>query len=81
MDDKIDLGEIRQVENTQAPSRRGSIDVPTHSSRPVWEQRETYGPAGIRGIFKSRYVFAAAAFATLGGTLFGSEHVSTCISH
>jgi hypothetical protein len=29
--------------------------------------------AGIRGIFTSRYVFAAAAFATLGGTLFGYE--------
>jgi hypothetical protein len=28
---------------------------------------------GIRGIFTSRYVFAAAAFATLGGTLFGYE--------
>lgn len=28
---------------------------------------------GIRGIFTSRYVFVAAAFATLGGTLFGYE--------
>lgn len=74
MDSKLDHEEIRQVEAVQQPtSRRGSIDVPTHSSRPVWEQRETYGPAGIRGIFKSRYVFAAAAFATLGGTLFGYE--------
>lgn len=30
---------------------------------------------GIRGIFSSRFVFAAAAFATLGGTLFGYESV------
>lgn len=73
MDFKAENDEVCQVEDTQTLSRRGSIDVPTHSSKPVWEQRETYGPAGIRGIFHSRYVFAAAAFATLGGTLFGYE--------
>lgn len=75
MDSKMNGNEINQVEDTHTASRRGSIDVPTHSSKPVWEQRETYGPAGIRGIFQSRYVFAAAAFATLGGTLFGYEYV------
>ena len=56
-------------------ARRGSVDVPIHTGKPVWEQRETYGPSGLRGIFQSKYVFAAAAFATLGGTLFGYEYV------
>jgi hypothetical protein len=38
----------------------------------------THTGEGIRGIFTSRYVFAAAAFATLGGTLFGYEYVGLC---
>lgn len=74
MGEKIGADAVDHVEQLHdTPSRRGSIDAPTHSQKPVWEQRETYGPPGIRGIFKSRYVFAAAAFATLGGTLFGYE--------
>lgn len=57
-----------------ADGRRGStVATPQHNDKAVWEQRETYGPAGFKGIFTSRYVFAAAAFATLGGTLFGYE--------
>lgn len=39
----------------------------------VWETRDTYGPAGLRGIFSSPYVAACAAFSTLGGLLFGYD--------
>lgn len=73
MNDKMKNESVHLEATDGGPSRRGSVGAPTHDTRPVWEQRETYGPAGIRGIFKSRYVFAAAAFATLGGTLFGYE--------
>ena len=68
---------VERIQNIpQSASRRGSaVEVPVHSTKPVWEQRETYGPSGLKGVFKSRYVFAAAAFATLGGTLFGYEYV------
>lgn len=70
--DEPSVGYIEAVDGGAA--RRGSaVSIPEHSVKPVWEQRQTYGPPGIRGIFKSRYVFAAAAFATLGGTLFGYE--------
>ena len=78
MDSKTEGDVINHVEGVDdAPSRRGSVGVPTHSEKPVWEQRELYGPSGIRGIFTSRYVFAAAAFATLGGTLFGYEYATS----
>jgi hypothetical protein len=33
----------------------------------------SYGPAGVRGIFSSSYVAFCAAFATIGGLLFGYE--------
>ena len=45
----------------------------THDGKPVWEQRKTYGPPGIRGLATSKYVLVAAAFSTLGGMLFGYE--------
>jgi hypothetical protein len=33
----------------------------------------SYGPPGIRGVFASSYVAMCAAFATIGGLLFGYE--------
>lgn len=33
----------------------------------------SYGPSGVRGIFSSSYVAFCAAFATIGGLLFGYE--------
>ncbi|POR36844.1 Uncharacterized protein TPAR_02970 [Tolypocladium paradoxum] len=44
-----------------------------HDGRPVWEQRETYGKAGFAGIFSNKYVTLCAAFATMGGALFGYD--------
>lgn len=62
----------RHVEDLD-PSRKLSVVEITHDERPIWEQRQTYGPPGIRGLATSKYVLAAAAFSTLGGMLFGYE--------
>jgi hypothetical protein len=53
--------------------RRSSVADITHSEAPIWEQRQTYGKQGFMGIFTSKYVFLCAAFATMGGLLFGYE--------
>lgn len=37
--------------------------------------REPYGPAGFQGLFTNNYVAMCAAFATIGGLLFGYEYV------
>jgi MFS family permease len=73
--DSKDGGIVGHVEGIdQITQRRGSaVSIPEHTGKPVWDQRQTYGPAGIRGIFTSKYVLAAAAFSTLGGTLFGYD--------
>ncbi|KAI9810837.1 MAG: hypothetical protein M1827_006044 [Pycnora praestabilis] len=44
-----------------------------HNDRAVWEQRETYGPAGLKGLWASRYVALCALFSALGGLLFGYD--------
>ncbi|KAF2237453.1 putative MFS monosaccharide transporter [Viridothelium virens] len=53
-------------------SPTNEITVARHD-RAVWETRETYGPAGFRGLFSNYYVSLCAAFATLGGLLFGYD--------
>ncbi|CAM1510980.1 Fc.00g084930.m01.CDS01 [Cosmosporella sp. VM-42] len=47
--------------------------IAVHDGRPVWEQRETYGKVGFAGIFGNKYVTLCAAFATMGGALFGYD--------
>ncbi|KAL1303116.1 hypothetical protein AAFC00_006551 [Neodothiora populina] len=49
-----------------------SIKV-THHDKAVWESRETYGPAGFRGLFSSPYVALCAAFSATGGLVFGFD--------
>lgn len=44
-----------------------------HSSSAIWESRQTYCEPGFRGLFSSSYVVLCAAFATLGGLLFGYD--------
>lgn len=44
-----------------------------HSSAAVWESRQPYCDPGFRGLFSSSYVVLCAAFATLGGLLFGYD--------
>ncbi|KAI4624106.1 uncharacterized protein J4E88_005413 [Alternaria novae-zelandiae] len=43
------------------PSKQGTVT------------REPYGPAGFRGLFSNPYVAMCAAFATIGGLLFGYD--------
>ena len=45
----------------------------THSSEVVWDRRETYGPVGLRGIFVNNYAALCAAFAAIGGLIFGYD--------
>ncbi|KAM5343408.1 hypothetical protein ACJ41O_011945 [Fusarium nematophilum] len=40
---------------------------------PTWGEREPYGKAGFGGIFGNKYVTMCAAFATMGGALFGYD--------
>ncbi|KAL1882481.1 hypothetical protein Plec18167_002897 [Paecilomyces lecythidis] len=51
-----------------------SMIIPEKATdRPVWEQRATYGKQGLAGIISNPYITACAAFATMGGALFGYD--------
>lgn len=45
----------------------------SHHAEAVSHPRETYGPPGFRGLFSNYYVVVCAAFATLGGLVFGYD--------
>ncbi|KAI1213732.1 general substrate transporter [Annulohypoxylon truncatum] len=62
-----------KVANPQADSQHVESTKAVQSERPVWEERETYGKAGFLGIFTNKYVTLCAAFATIGGALFGYD--------
>ncbi|KAL6714514.1 hypothetical protein ACLMJK_007939 [Lecanora helva] len=49
----------------------GTIFV--HHSEAVWDHRETYGPPGFRGVFMNSYAALCAAFAAIGGLIFGYD--------
>lgn len=55
---------------THFPDERGTF---VHHAEAVWDQREPYGPAGFRGVFTGYYVALCAAFAALGGMVFGYD--------
>ncbi|KAI9722624.1 MAG: hypothetical protein M1812_001555 [Candelaria pacifica] len=55
-----------------APLPSDEITV-AHHDRAVWDERETYGPPGFRGLFTSHYVALCAAFSAIGGLLFGYD--------
>lgn len=44
-----------------------------HHSEAVWEHRDTYGPPGFKGVFTNYYAALCAAFAALGGLIFGYD--------
>ena len=48
-------------------------DVFIHHSEAVWEHRDTYGPSGFKGVFTNYYAALCAAFAALGGLIFGYD--------
>ncbi|KAJ9255504.1 hypothetical protein DTO212C5_9134 [Paecilomyces variotii] len=66
MVDKVDA-----KHTIQDPSDN-SIQGFSHHAEAVFG-RETYGPAGLRGLIANPYVFLCAACSTLGGVLFGYD--------
>ena len=48
-------------------------DVFIHHSEAVWEHRDTYGPPGFKGVFVNYYAALCAAFAAIGGLIFGYD--------
>ncbi len=48
-------------------------DIFIHHSEAVWEHRDTYGPPGFRGVFTNYYATLCAAFAAIGGMIFGYD--------
>ncbi|RFU29237.1 hypothetical protein B7463_g7086, partial [Scytalidium lignicola] len=74
MDDKavnLDIAS-QHIETGRGVTELASIQTALHG-RPVWEERETYGKPGFGGIFTNKYVTLCAAFATMGGALFGYD--------
>lgn len=53
-----------------SPNPRGTF---VHHAEAVWDQREPYGPTGFQGVFISSYAALCAAFAALGGMVFGYD--------
>ncbi|KAJ3534080.1 hypothetical protein NM208_g7696 [Fusarium decemcellulare] len=49
------------------------VSTQEHVSVPIDSDLEPYGPAGFRGLFSSPYVALCAAFAAIGGLLFGYD--------
>ena len=56
-------------ENTKTPD--DSIFI--HHANAVWENRDTYGPPGFRGVFVNYHATLCAAFAAIGGMAFGYD--------
>ncbi|CAD6573763.1 MAG: hypothetical protein ASARMPREDX12_006232 [Alectoria sarmentosa] len=48
-------------------------DTFIHHSEAVWEYRDTYGPRGFRSVFTNYYAALCAAFAAIGGMIFGYD--------
>ncbi|KAL8942178.1 MAG: hypothetical protein Q9211_001508 [Gyalolechia sp. 1 TL-2023] len=53
-----------------SPDVRGTF---VHHAEALWTQREPYGPAGLKGVTISSYAALCAAFAALGGMVFGYD--------
>lgn len=53
--------------------RQNTANIFIHHSEAVWENRDTYGPPGFTGIFINYYAALCAAFAAIGGLIFGYD--------
>lgn len=59
----------------------GDVSVPDvdnsnkfiHHSEAVWDHRQTYGPPGFKGVLMNSYAALCAAFAAIGGMIFGYD--------
>lgn len=64
---------------TKSDAQQGDIpiqnngDIFIHHSEAVWEHRDTYGPPGFQGVFTNSYAALCAAFAAIGGMIFGYD--------
>lgn len=56
--------------HTQVPD---SSNIFIHHAEAVWRHRDTYGPPGFKGVFMSPYAALCAAFAAIGGMIFGYD--------
>ena len=54
------------------PSTLGGGNVFVHHAEAIWEHRE---PSGFGGLFSNYYASLCAAFAALGGMIFGYDQV------
>ena len=61
------------TDNKLNPPSQGHFFV--HHAEAVWQSREPYGPSGFRGLFSNYYATSCAAFAALGGLIFGYDQV------
>ncbi|RYN83588.1 hypothetical protein AA0117_g1074 [Alternaria alternata] len=64
------MGEQDSIKSAPYEQRES---MPPYSSKQGMVTREPYGPAGFRGLFSNPYVAMCAAFATIGGLLFGYD--------
>ncbi|KAI4231722.1 MAG: hypothetical protein L6R40_007643 [Gallowayella cf. fulva] len=63
--------EIEETKEQPHPANeRGTF---AHHAEAVWDQRKACGPAGFRGLFVSYYATLCAAFAAIGGMVFGYD--------
>ena len=67
------LGGTNKTVMDDADDRTADNSVFVHHAEAIWEQRETYGPQGFRGVFTNSYAAACAALASLGGLVFGYD--------
>ena len=61
------------VEEGDITVRQNTNDTFIHHADAVWENRDTYGPPGFRGVFSNYYAALCAAFAAIGGMIFGYD--------
>ena len=65
--------------DAQTKDSKGTMNHPddrttfVHHAEAIWDQREPYGPTGFKGVFISSYAALCAAFAALGGMIFGYD--------
>ncbi|KAL8715903.1 MAG: hypothetical protein Q9220_000570 [cf. Caloplaca sp. 1 TL-2023] len=66
----METQERKVEEDGRSVKARGTF---IHHAEAVWDQRESYGPFGFKGVFINSYAARCAAFAALGGMVFGYD--------
>ena len=67
--------EASQVDSDpSAPSNRRTF---VHNDEAIWQHREPYSLPGFGGLFSNYYATLCAAFAALGGLVFGYDQVGS----